>query len=573
MRTLSICFRRRTFLVALAILLIAASALPAAVITVGSDGACDHSTITNALFAALAAGPDEIRIARNQTYTNLFIHLTDWSPATTGVVTLAGGYDNCSDTVPSGVTVIDGQAANPVVEVDTSGQPTSEAILRNLDLTGSGEEGLRVEGGGIVSSIGSTMRSNAGGGVVVVDGATFTADSGTEISQNLGSGIACFTASEVNTAANIHNNLATTGGGIYAGSNCDMNILPSSWINLNDAGFGGGLFASSGAVVVVDGVASGGFQTQIWGNSATDHGGGIYATGSATTVLLLNSHLVNNDAGLQGGGIWASGGAVVRMDRVDGGCYDLQRCSDLSLNRVNLVSGTVHGATAWVESGAELELYQTRIEGSTIVASATLGSVLLATGAGSTITVEGVNFWNNQGPDALFEGQSGAGIFAAFVTASGNSYISGTLSARPIALSGGSTGTLNSSIYFPNSAVIGGASLTEADCLILSNTTNLPGGASFIDTSDPLFASAAGGNLRLRPGSPAVDYCDTGLYTPVHFDGDHEARGFDLALNANGTPGVNGGLFDLGFDEVRPLFVGDFEVGNCSAWSLDTGGC
>jgi len=564
MRTLLIRFRRRTLLLALAILGISASALPAAVITVGSDGACNHTTITNALFAAIAAGPDEIRIARNQAYTNIFIHLTDWSPATTGVVTLAGGYDTCSDTVPSGHTTIDGQAANPVVEVDTSGQPTSEVILRNLDLTGSGEEGLRVEGGGIVTSTGNLLRSNLGGGAVVVDGGTFHVDAGTEILQNSNSGITCFTGSEVNFAGWIHDNTATAGAGIVAGSSCDMNILTGAWIRGNDAAFGGGLFASSGASVHVDGSGTSSFETQIEGNTATDQGGGIYATGSGTVVLLWNASVNNNDAGDEGGGIWASSSALVTMDRVEGNCFNPLRCTNLSSNGV---VGGAHGAAAWVESGADLQLYQTRVESNTNDPAAPVGSVLFATGAGSTVTVEGVNFWNNQGPDALFEGQVGSSVSAAFVTASGNSYNSGTLPASPIALTGGSTGTLNSSIYFPNSSVIGGASLTEVDCLILSNTTGLPGGASFINTSDPLFVSAAVGNLRLRPSSPAVDYCDTVLYTPVHFDGDHEQRGFDLAFNANGTPGVTGGIYDLGFDEVAPLFSDGFETSNTSAWS------
>jgi len=74
--------RRIQKLSALALLLSAsgASLLPAAIFTVGSDGACTHATINNALLASLAAGADEIRIARNQAYTNLYIHLTGWRP-------------------------------------------------------------------------------------------------------------------------------------------------------------------------------------------------------------------------------------------------------------------------------------------------------------------------------------------------------------------------------------------------------------------------------------------------------------------------------------------------------------
>ena len=86
------------------------------------------------------------------------------------------------------------------------------------------------------------------------------------------------------------------------------------------------------------------------------------------------------------------------------------------------------------------------------------------------------------------------------------------------------------------------------------------------DSACTIFEATAG-NLRVSPNSPAVDYCDAFNYLPQHFDGDHEARGFDLSFNANGSPGVAGGLYDLGFDEVRPLFADGFATGNTSAWS------
>ena len=79
---------------AIAVLALASgpSLLPATIFKVGSDGACTHATIPNALVASLAAGADEIRIARNQTYNNLYIHLTDRSSGTVGQVTLVGVY-------------------------------------------------------------------------------------------------------------------------------------------------------------------------------------------------------------------------------------------------------------------------------------------------------------------------------------------------------------------------------------------------------------------------------------------------------------------------------------------------
>lgn len=554
---------------ALALITLAAgsSALPAAIFTVGSDGACTHATITNALVASLAAGADEIRIARNQTYNNLYIHLTDWSSGTVGQVTLVGGYDTCASSSPSGQTTIDGQAANPVVQVDTASQAASLVVLRSLMLTGSGEEGLRIGAGGQVSLQNVRLQGNGTGGAAVVDGGFLTADSATEIDTNLGPGLTCLTTAQATVASSIHGNSATAGGGILAGSNCNLLLSANTWIFSNNATLGGGIYASSGATVTMDGAAASAFGTLVSGNTATEQGGGIYATGGTTTVTIKNSAVTSNAAGLEGGGIWAGLGAKVLMDRVDGPCFTPARCSDLSGNGITQVASFVPGAAVWTEGGADVEIYQTVVEGNHVSVDSSGGSVLYATGSGSTLTAEGVRLWNNQEADTLFEGLDGAQLIIAFVSASRNFYGGGSV-ASPVALGTAATATVNSSVFYPNAPfLVGAGALTEADCLIVSNTTGLPGFANFISTSDPLFIDAVAGNLRLSPQSPAVDYCDTLAYVPQHFDGDHEARGFDLLVNANGSPGVTGGVFDLGFDEVRPLFTDGFVTGNTSAWS------
>jgi hypothetical protein len=98
----------------------------------------------------------------------------------------------------------------------------------------------------------------------------------------------------------------------------------------------------------------------------------------------------------------------------------------------------------------------------------------------------------------------------------------------------------------------------------------VPGGGTSVVAVDPRFAAPAQGDLHLHPQSPAVDFCNIAAYAPAHGDGDGQARGFDLGSNPNGTPGVPGGLFDLGFDEVRPLFADGFETGGTSRWSAVT---
>ena len=172
------------------------------------------------------------------------------------------------------------------------------------------------------------------------------------------------------------------------------------------------------------------------------------------------------------------------MDRVDGPCFTPTRCSDLSGNGVTQSNQVVPGAAVWAESGADVEIYQTIAEGNYVSPSSDNGSVFFATGVGSTLTVEGVRLWNNQEADALFEGQDFAQLSIAFVTASRNLY-DGEYATSPIALTTNATATLNSSVFYPNLPVFlgSGGALSEVDCLILSNTSGLPGGATFISTS------------------------------------------------------------------------------------------
>lgn len=554
------------------LLVLSATPLSAAIFTVGAGGApCTHATINNALFAAIANGSvaDEIRIARNQAYNNLSIELTDWSPATVGAITLAGGYDDCADTTPSGTTTIDGGTLDPVIRVNTSSQAASNVTLRDLVLSGSSQSGLRVEGGGNVTGMQLVLSDNGTGGAAVVDGGHLTLDLSSEVVSNDGPGITCLTGSIVTSAAWIHANSTTgSGGGLLAGSNCSVTINDSGWITGNSAAWGAGIFASSGASVTLEGSVSAAVGIELSGNIAAEQGGGIYATGNGTSVLAKNSHIDFNNAGLEGGGIWASLGATVTVDRVGNICSDRARCSTLSDNHVAQSNVTVPGAAAWVESGADLVIYQTYIERNYIPAASNSGSIIHAEGSGSTVRVEGVQLWNNLEADSLFEGANGALLTLAFVTASRNSY-DGKNYARPLALTTGASASLYSSIYYPAAGffVDGTSTIAQADCLIVADPSGLPPGATVIDTSDPQYIRPSTGDLQLRADSPAVDFCDTTMYVPTQPDIDGVARGFNVLSNPDGTPGVSGGVYDIGADELRQLFVDGFEAGSVSTWS------
>jgi hypothetical protein len=108
---------------------------------------------------------------------------------------------------------------------------------------------------------------------------------------------------------------------------------------------------------------------------------------------------------------------------------------------------------------------------------------------------------------------------------------------------------------------------TQVDCLVTSTTTGLPAGAEFVTVVDPQYLDLLEGDLRPRPGSPAVDYCDTFRYVPTQADILLAGRSHDHPLNPNGFPGVAGGVQDAGAYEQHELFADGFETGDTSRWS------
>lgn len=555
-------------LIGTVLLAMCAGSAVAATYTVGADPGCTHSSIAFALLsAALNPGPDEIRIAENQSYTNEFIHLTDWDPAAAGALTITGGYSDCTDLIPLGYTVIDGQAGNSTFVIDTTGANQSLVTLRNLEIIGSGIRGVQVEGNSTVTIQRCRVRNN-GGGIDIEPGALVVVDFFTFVESNRGGfgqggGIRCWGGS-VYLHGVVQDNLATSGGGLFAGNGCTVRLFDGAFLLSNDATDGGGIYAEGDSDIWIDN--SSGLGVRVDSNTATRDGGGVFATGATTFVDLGSNVSVNdNQAANRGGGIYVDQLATVKLDRYSRDCEDPVRCTTLSGNSVTVGWS---GAAGWVDVGGTLEINQAYIEDNQIPVDAAFGSILHAIGSGAGLKLESVVFWNNHGPDTLMEAREGATVLAGFVTASGNSFNSGAAATRPIVLATSGTGELYSSIFWPNSQVLqsSGGVLNVADCVIVSNTDGLPIGG-LVTVVDPLFRDAAGGDLHLRVESPAVDHCDTVFYIPSQFDIDYEPRGYDLAENPNGAPGVADGVFDIGFDEVRHFFYDGFESGDTSRWS------
>ena len=226
------------------------------------------------------------------------------------------------------------------------------------------------------------------------------------------------------------------------------------------------------------------------------------------------------------------------------------------------------GGGVWVTGGADANIRRTNFFGNSSPGS---GAAVAVDGAGSTVLLEGDILYANLGYPVL--AINGGNLTAAFVTAWGNSVgSSGTF----IANGAGSHIGVYSSVMLDDktfSPPAGGATLS-ADCIVTRSLANFPappspGSFEVVASADAVLQAPAIGSPRLRADSPAIDFCDTTLYTPVDTDIHGEARGFDAPAVPNGPFGI----FDLGADEWRILFAGDFEIGNCSLWSSATGGC
>ncbi len=548
------------------ILVIQASTAAADVFYVGDGVGCTATDIGTVLLAAVfSAGPDEIRVARNRTHLSQWIHLTDWSPSGVGALIIVGGYDSCTDSTPSGRTTLVGRSGLPIFHVDTS-SATSVVTLRNLTIQGiiGGEEGVLVEGDSTVSIENCIVESNQGGGVAAKSGADVTIDYFSTVRNNnhfFGGGVYCNDAA-VSISGIVSGNMVTSsGGGIFAGFQCDMALDPGALIQSNTANWGGGIYATDGATVVIDGRSTlDGAQVQ-W-NTANNQGGGIFANGSGTQATVHNGWVNNNTATTDGGGIYVANGAVVSTARLAGACLDAQRCTQVSHNRLTTAG---NGAAVFVETGGIASINQTFVEGNS--GPGNTGFLMFATGTGSVLFLQGVQIWGN-GAVSLFQGEDAAVIRAAFVSTARNVNISSGHS-RLMQLNSNATTELNSSIFWDTDGIaIGtGAAISEADCIITNDTVGLMGVATFLDTSNPLFKSPDIGDLGLRAESPAVDYCDDFFYTPSLSDIHREVRGYDLAESTNGSPGPGSGVFDLGADEIYYFFYDGFESGDVSEWS------
>jgi len=281
----------------------------AADLTVGNG--CTYATIAAAIAAANPG--DTLLIEGGRTFTeNITIPIT---------LTVQGGYSGCASG-SSARTTLDGNASGSVVIVDRA----IAVSLQNLNIT-NGNTGW--EGGGIRfawgGGTGTLNLSNIfiygnsaqwGGGLWVGSDAQVNGEI-VEIYNNtataFGGGVRLYGARADFVNSYIHNNSAPFGGGLYAANEigfAPVVNLTTSDLYYNQAlsgdGLGGGVYLREGALSML-------LDSDLIANDAI-HGGGAYLVTSTLTLDGEGSWIYNNTATNDGGGLYAQGSTAHLYD-------------------------------------------------------------------------------------------------------------------------------------------------------------------------------------------------------------------------------------------------------------------
>ncbi|MCL2118945.1 MAG: right-handed parallel beta-helix repeat-containing protein, partial [Planctomycetaceae bacterium] len=348
-----------------------------------------------------------------------------------------------------------------------------------------------VELAGLTITGGNTAGGD-GGGIYVYNGTTLTV-----------------------TDCTIAGNVASIeGGGIF--SHGTLTVTDCTIFG-NTARNGGGIHSFNGTLTVTNSTIS--------GNSATDVAGGIFSYGTLT----VTDCTISGNSAYSGGGIWSYGTATVTSSTIAGNWADYFGGGMYSHDTLTVTDCTISGNSAYDGGGICSDSTLT-VTNSTIA-----GNVALGRGGG-------IDNWVG-------------------TTTIRNSILAKNMSAA---------GVENVSTYNDDQT------FTHIAYSLLDSTATPNGGKAFIDEGnnlldvDPQFmaipatidASTTGANydpanwnLRLQPGSPAIDKGNTALAV--------DAEGNPLTHDLDGKPRIIGNRVDIGAYE----FQGSIVVTTFSDWS------
>ena len=435
-------------------------------------------------------------------------------------------YDvtNALDVTISGMTITGGYVTG--ADDDGGGIYNAETLtLNNVTVTDNKAAGY---GGGIYNHYGTITAQNSiisqneaseGGGIYGFSG-TVTLENGTDVSYNestsFGGGIrmSSGTINVTDSSAVSNNTAAGPGGGIVVSSNGIINVTNSEVSN-NTATCGGGLYSynntySADRINVTNSVISGNTSSTIYG------GGGIYSHGSGVNVS--GSIVSDNSTTSTGGGITGINAATISIGD-----------STISDNH-----STDHGGGIRLYSGCSLTVEDGSIISGNESTSGSGGGIYGSTN--STITFTNSIIAGNTADD------DGGGIYGPADTTI--NLTNATIAGNYAGGSGGGVyyrGTLNS--YNSIVALNEKAALVDDDIdgILPSTGDNLvgtrdgspgfiidptPGTDNTWGTSDDVY-----GNIRLAPGSNAIDGGSNNAASGISYDSDGNARIFNSTVD------------------------------------------
>lgn len=321
---------------------VVATAAPAATTTVCASG-CDHASLQTAV--DLASPGDLIRILdRNHTEPNIVIATSltlegghemgtrlqaqsnPENPPFVGRVlsvalgvqvvlrdlTLrygnidddAGGILNHGQLTLERVQVVDNEATSDGGGIFNDGTLILRDSLVYQNDAGSDGGGIENAAGATLVAVDSVIEDNTasfkGGNLSTRGTAVLTGSTVLEGSAFSGGGI--YTTGTLHFSGLLYDNLADSGGGIYAASGALE--IRGAYIHLNTAQVdGGGVRVANGTAVI---------QDTTFADNEANTGGGL-SHGSATTARLVNSTFSHNTAHADGGGIYVDGGRRIEL--------------------------------------------------------------------------------------------------------------------------------------------------------------------------------------------------------------------------------------------------------------------
>lgn len=557
------------------------------IVTVGVDNTCDYQN--EPIQDAIDDGFVHIRVVGGTYTENLNIDDTN--------MIIEGGYEDCvkavdDDLSGGSATIINGSADDTVSTITIGGNDLAYDItLSRLTVRNGGDTSNLLWGGGISVLVSqanlfldnlviTNNQANFGGGLAVFAGSptinifdtNFTvnnAQSGGAISCNSNDAQINFYDSGNAARGSILLNTATprSGGGVellagctftlYSGQDPD-NIIDLRGILSNTAALdGGGVFVDSSSTFTAAGfqflAGNNDGPATIRGNTAdvddnnTGEGGGIYATGTDTTVSLFNANVQSNSA-VNGGGVAIRDGAVLNTQSVNFfvPCWNPGKCNTFSENTANAWGGAFYADQEDDTLGTEMKIFSSHIyENSN---DGGQGAAAYADGANTNILIEGSVIYENTGFSILYTFTDAQSTYQFNTIADNDS--GGGVSGTIVRNFGGTINLTNSIVHnttLDDSVYSGNGSSTQTfDCVITHEDSSFSG--VFISVADPQFIDRAGYDYHIDAFlSPAVDYCDDANPPEITTDIDGEQRGWDdYVTNDN----FAGSFWDIGADET-----------------------